>query len=183
MKKQQTKIKATYLMNNEINSPKVIELLKKKLSGGNKTLMASIAETIRVSVLKNIETEGQRLSKRWQKLSPKTIGGRKKKGYWPGKILQRTGQLKRSINSSYGENYAQVSTNLIYAAIHNYGGIIHRTSLKTFLRKKREGKEAKQPKTNKMSSIRIPARPFMQLISGDLEKIKSKIVRELTDGR
>lgn len=165
---------------NEFKSSEIIELLKKKLSSGNKTLMAQIAETIRVSVLKNIETEGQRLGKRWQKLSPKTVEQRKKKGYWPGKILQRTGQLKRSILSSYGENYAQVSTNLIYAAIHNYGGIIHRTSLKTFMRKKREGKEAKQTKTNKMSSIRIPARRFMELTSGDLEKIKSKIVRELT---
>lgn len=133
-----------------------------------------------LSVLKNFETEGGRLGNRWQRLSPNTIKDRQRKGYWPGKILQRTGQLKRSIISSYGENYAQVSTNLIYAAIHNYGGIIHRSSLKTFLRKKREGKEAKKPKTNRMSSIRIPARPFMKLTENDIEKIKSKILKELT---
>lgn len=96
--------------------------------------------------------------------------------------MVRTGRLKDSINSSYGDNYAQVSTNLIYAAIHNYGGLIHRSSLKTYLRKKKEGKASPPPTRNKMSSVRIPARLFMQLTSGDMEKIKSKILKGLTKG-
>jgi phage virion morphogenesis protein len=137
-------------------------------------------------VLKNFETEGSRIRKPWQKLSNQTIKQREKKGYWPGKILQRTGQLKRSIISSYGEDYAQVSTNLIYAAIHNYGGIIHRSTLKTILRKKMNSspltKSQRQYKAgnNKMSSIRIPARPFIQLNDQEIEKIKQKIVATLT---
>lgn len=94
--------------------------------------------------------------------------------------MQRRGQLKRSIISSYGEDFAQVSTNLIYAAIHNYGGVIHRSSLKTYLRKQREGKVSKKPSSNKMGSIRIPARPFMQLNNQDIEKIKQKIINALT---
>lgn len=166
-------------MTNEFKSPEIIELLKNKLSNKSK-LMVAVAETMRTAVLKNFETEGGRIGKPWQKLSQQTIKQREKKGYWPGKILQRTGQLKRSIISSYGEDYAQVSTNLIYAAIQNYGGVIHRSSLKTFIRKKREGKEAKRPKVNKMSSIRIPARPFMKLNEQDIEKIKQKIVSALT---
>ncbi|MEM4313413.1 MAG: phage virion morphogenesis protein [Thermoplasmata archaeon] len=167
-------------MNNEFKSPEIIELLKNKLSNKSK-LMVAIAETMRSAVLKNFETEGSRIGKPWQRLSHQTIKQREKKGYWPGKILQKTGQLKRSIISSYGEDYAQVSTNLIYAAIQNYGGVIHRSSLKTFLRKKREGKEAKKPTNNKMSSIRIPARPFMQLNNDDLEKIKKKIIYYLSN--
>lgn len=166
-------------MNNEFKSPEIIEQLKQRLNNKS-NLMLAIAETMRVAVLKNFETQGSRIGKPWQRLSPATIKQREKKGYWPGKILQRTGQLKRSIISSYGEDYAQVSTNLIYAAIQNYGGIVHRSSLKTFIRKKREGKSAKQPKANKMSSIRIPARPFMMLNEQDLEKIKSKIINALT---
>jgi phage virion morphogenesis protein len=166
-------------MDNEFKSPEIIEILKRRINN-RRDLMVSIAETMRVAVLKNFETEGSRLGKPWQRLSHKTIKQREKKGYWPGKILQRTGQLKRSILSSYGDDYAQVSTNLIYAAIQNYGGIIHRSSLKTYLRKKREGKEAKKPGRNKMSSIRIPARPFMKLNDQDLEKIKSKIINALT---
>lgn len=166
-------------MNNEFKSPEILELLKKKLNNKN-NLMVSIAETMRVAILKNFETQGSRIGKPWQRLSPLTIKQREKKGYWPGKILQRTGQLKKSIISSYGEDYAQVSTNLIYAAIQNYGGVIHRSSLKTYLRKKREGKDAKKPGNNKMSIIRIPARPFMKLNDQDIEKIKQKIVNALT---
>lgn len=166
-------------MNNEFKSPEIIELLKQKLANKSK-LMIAIAGTMRVAVLKNFETEGSRIGKPWQRLSHQTIKQREKKGYWPGKILQRRGQLKRSIVSSYGEDYAQVSTNLIYAAIQNYGGVIHRSSLKTFLRKKISGKDIKKPGRNKMSSIKIPARPFMQLNDQDIEKIKQKIVNALT---
>lgn len=167
-------------MQNEFKPPEIIELLKNKLENKNK-LMVAIAETMRTAILKNFETEGSRIGKPWQRLSHQTIKDREKKGYWPGKILQRRGQLKRSIISSYGEDFAQVSTNLIYAAIQNYGGVIHRSSLKTFLRKKTKGKEAKKPTNNKMSSIRIPARPFMQLSNDDLENIKKKIVLALTN--
>lgn len=171
-------------MENEFRSPEIIELLKRKLNN-NSTLMLSVAEAMRVAVLKNFETEGSRIGKPWQRLSHKTIEQRKKKGYWPGKILQRTGQLKRSIISSYSDNFAQVSTNLIYAAIHNYGGVIHRSSIKTYIRKKREGKTAnplkrsEKPGINKMSSIRIPARPFMKLNESDIDNIKQKIIRML----
>lgn len=166
-------------MQNEFKSPEIIELLKNKLANKSK-LFVAVAETMRTAVLKNFETEGSRIGKPWQRLSHQTIKQREKKGYWPGKILQRTGQLKRSILSSYGEDFAQVSTNLIYAAIQNYGGIIHRSTLKTYLKKKISHKEAKTPRQNKMSSIRIPARPFMHLNNQDIEKIKEKIILALT---
>ncbi|MFN3695329.1 MAG: phage virion morphogenesis protein [Ignavibacterium sp.] len=172
-------------MQNEFKSPEIIEMLKSKLKNKSK-LMVAVAETMRTAVLKNFETEGSRIGKPWQRLSHQTIKQREKKGYWPGKILQRTGQLKRSIISSYGEDYAQVSTNLIYAAIQNYGGIIHRSTIKTILKKKINSnpltKSQRQYKagSNKMSSIRIPARPFMKLNDQDIEKIKQKIVLALT---
>lgn len=166
-------------MENDFKAPELIHQLKNRLHA-NRPLMASIAETMRVAVLKNFETEGARLGEPWQDLAHSTRKQRQQQGYWPGKKLQRTGQLKRSIASSYGDNYARVSTNVVYAAIQNYGGVIHRSSLKTFIRKKREGKAAKQPKSNKMSSIRIPARPFMKLNDQDLEKIKSTIINALT---
>jgi phage gpG-like protein len=51
------------------------------------------------------------------------------------------------------------------------------------LRKKREGKQAKKPTLNKMSSIRIPARPFMKLDEQDIEKIKKNLILKLTEGK
>jgi len=158
--------------------------LKEKLSKGNRELMLSIAERMRAAVLKNFETEGARIGERWQRLSHATIKQREKKRYWPGKILQRTGQLKDSISLQADDTTAIVSTNLIYAAIHQYGGWIHRSSLKTYLRKKREGKDASFDKLrmtkNKMSSFYIPARPFMRLSEGDLYAIKEKIIKKIT---
>jgi phage virion morphogenesis protein len=166
-------------MKNEFESPEIIKLLKEKLSKGNRELMLSIAERMRAAVLKNFETEGARIGERWQRLSHATIKQREKKRYWPGKILQRTGQLKNSIISQADDTTAIVSTNLIYAAIHQYGGWIHRSSLKTYMRKKREGKAAKEPRKNKMSSFYIPARPFMKLNERDIEKIKELIIKAI----
>jgi len=57
---------------------------------------------------------------------------------------------------------------------------IHRSSLKTYLRKKLSRKDAKTPSKNKMISFYIPARPFMKLNESDLNKIKISIVNELT---
>jgi phage gpG-like protein len=64
--------------------------------------------------------------------------------------------LVRSVQPSYGRDYAQVSTNLVYAAIHHFGGTItpknkgalaFRVGGRSFVRK----------------SITIPARPFMTI--------------------
>jgi phage gpG-like protein len=52
---------------------------------------------------------------KWEKLKDSTIAQRKKKGYWPGKILQQTGTLKRSVTSRVFRDKAIVGTNLEYA--------------------------------------------------------------------
>ena len=145
-------------------------------------IMLEISETLRVAILRNFENEKDAATgKPWQRLAHRTIKQRTKAGHWPGKILQRTGLLKRSIISSAGTDFAQVSTNMVYAAIHNFGGIIHRSQVKTYLRKKTEGKETKKPGGNKMSSFRVPARPFMTVNQATIDKIKNQITRHLTD--
>lgn len=149
-------------------------------------IMLEISETLRVAILRNFENEKDAATgKPWQRLAHRTIKQRTKAGHWPGKILQRTGLLKRSIISSHGADFAQVSTNMVYAAIHNFGGVIHRSQVKTYLRKKREGKavspfgKAKKPGGNKMSSVRVPARPFMTVNQATIDKVKNQITRHL----
>jgi len=61
----------------------------------------------------------------------------------------------------------------------NCGGIIHRSTLNTYLRKKISRKVAKKPSKNKMFTIKIPARLFVKLNAQDLEKIKKKILNTL----
>jgi len=140
-------------------------------------LMNEISQIMLEAVMKNFDAEGR--PSKWARLKSSTLKQRQKKGY-TGKILQRTGALKRSIQASYNESSATVSTNLVYAATHQYGATISKSTLKTYLTQKKAGKDVAKPKSNRMSQWKIPARPFMNLTPKDGEKIKKSIVAYLT---
>jgi len=57
----------------------------------------------------------------WARLSEVTVALRAKSGHWPGKILQRSGRLAGSISSQVTPNSATVGTNVIYAAVQQFG--------------------------------------------------------------
>ncbi|MGA5655255.1 phage virion morphogenesis protein [Rahnella contaminans] len=44
-------------------------------------------------------------------------------GYTPGKILTLSGQLATSLTTDYGDDYALIGSNKVYAAIHQWGGL------------------------------------------------------------
>jgi len=111
--------------------------------------MKNIAGFMADSVEENFKQEGR--PEQWVELAESTIKQRKKKGYWPGKILQMRGELAASITSAYDETSAVVGTNKEYAAIHQFGG---------------------QAGRNK--KVEIPARPYLQIE----DKAKSKILRQ-----
>lgn len=54
----------------------------------------------------------------WQSLLPATV---KARGGDAHPILQRSGQLAASITSAYGKDFAEVGTNKLYAATHQFG--------------------------------------------------------------
>ncbi len=59
----------------------------------------------------------------WAGLSEETtIPAREAQGYWPGQILQVTGDLAASITTDYGDDYASIGTNKIYAPMMHFGG-------------------------------------------------------------
>lgn len=60
----------------------------------------------------------------WAKLSPFTIAARQVAGYWPGKILQQSGRLASSFEADFGAAFAAAGTNVIYAALQNFGGTV-----------------------------------------------------------
>ena len=96
----------------------------------NSDLYTEIGEMLVSSVQKNFDKEGrygalidgiwQGGKNTWRPLSAARIKERKRKGHWPGKILQDTGGLKLSINYEStrdgiilgaGKEYAQWLTN------------------------------------------------------------------------
>lgn len=126
--------------------------LSKKV-GNLSPIMREIAGIMHDAVEENFEKQGR---PRWKPLRPSTIEARKKKGYWPGKILQQRGRLAASISRKYDNNSARVGTNLEYAAIHQFGGLAGR------------GHKAK-----------IPARPFLKLTRQDMSDIKEVLRKYL----
>lgn len=139
-------------------------------------VMRVIAGDMERAVEKNFRSEGRPA---WLGLAPGTIAGRVKQGTWPGKILQRTGQLASSVETHSDSTSATVGTNLKYAAIHQFGG---RTRAHTITARKGKAlafggifrRQVRHPGSN------IPARPFLALDHDDERQIQESVLAFLT---
>ena len=128
--------------NKEVNK----KLLDLATRGENlRPLMKNIAGIFAYSTEENFKVEGR---PKWQDLAESTKKQRKKKGTYPGLILQVTGQLASTVNTYYDDNSAVIGSNFDYAAIHQLGG--------------QAGKGLK---------TEIPARPYLQLTDDDFAEI------------
>jgi len=156
-----------------------------------KPLMRAIAGIMNFAVEENFKTEGRRLKKGWTQLSNKTIKERTRKKKWPGKILNRHGAsgLSGSINQKWEERSAQIGSNKAYAAIHQFGGTINRAARSEIFERLRNTRGARKNKFKKLAddravkkgfsfkaySVRIPARPFLELNKNDIKKIEDAV--------
>lgn len=160
----------------------VLDALRRAASemGNAAPMMAGIAGIMHASVIRNFEEQGR---PKWQDLSPATKLSRAMGGQWkaaragnavqvrkPGMILNDTGMLKQSVQMSSTATQAVVGTNLVYAAIHQFGGKTkpHVIRPKTKRALSFGGivvRQVNHPGSN------IPARPFLCLTPGDLREI------------
>ncbi|MCB1621875.1 MAG: phage virion morphogenesis protein [Thiothrix sp.] len=93
----------------------------------------------------------------WPRLSRRTIEQRSKAKKWPGRILQASGQLAVSVSSTHNDTSATVSTNKVYARIHQFGGPAGR------------GHKA-----------RLPERPYLGLGSRDKTAIVEQVEKHIS---
>jgi phage virion morphogenesis protein len=126
-------------------------------------VLKPIGETIRTSIVKNFEVGGR--PQGWMKLSPLTVI--KARGYKTArakgnvfnvgvkagesgkKILVSSGRLMKSINvQQVSAREVVVGTNVVYAAIHHFGG-----------------------QAGRGRKVTIPARPYMLIQKEDWEEI------------
>lgn len=130
----------------------------------------------------------------WRALAEITKKDRRRKGYSldPRYILQRTGQLLKSIHASSDNDSAQVGTNKNYAGVHQFGHTFNHNAqsllYKSMHYKKnssrhkkgqfRKGKRTEfgEGPTFKARTISIPPRPFLVISESGLDKIKQSIV-------
>jgi len=140
----------------KVDDRDVVNLLNKlkKKTEDMTPAMRVIAGIMHDAVEENFEKEGQ---PRWIALAPATIKQRTKKGKWPGKILQQTGQLASSISEKATSKSAIVGTNKVYGAIQQLGG-----------------------KAGRGHKVTIPARPFLKLDNRALEAIRNTILSYIT---
>jgi len=116
--------------------------------------MAGIAAELASQTEARFQAEGPG----WPELSGRTILARSKSGHWPGKMLQRSGQLAASVQTEHGRDYVLISTANPYAAIHQFGG--------------RAGRGRK---------VKIPARPYLPLAGSRLTDEARRSVLEILE--
>lgn len=101
-------------------------------------LMKRLAGTMHHAVRQNFRQGGR----------PKWLG----LAYRNGKPLVDTGALRDSVNQNYDNDTAIVGTNMVYAAIHHFGGMAGRNR-----------------------KVRIPARPFLILTNEDKQDLMDDV--------
>ena len=113
--------------------------------GNLKPAMSIIGQIVRNSILKNFMEGGR------PKWKPS-----KKQG---GKTLVDTARLQNSITAKAFSDRAEVGTNVIYAAIHQFGG-----------------------KAGRGHKVNIPARPFLMVQPEDWTEINAALADYLLKG-
>ena len=137
-----------------IDSAKFAPSLKRLAACGRDSTpaMRAAAGIMNDAVEENFEAEGRPA---WKSLAASTLKQRAKEGS-TGKILQRRGNLARSITRHYDADSAVVGTNTVYAAIHNFGG-----------------------KAGRGNKVEIPAREFLHLEPEDEDDIERSFAKFL----
>ena len=145
-------------------------------------LMTALAGTMLDAVEENFQQEGRPKWLGWSRAYAKKREG--------GKILQKTGRLAASIRAAITNDDATVGTNVRYARIHNEGGEIkHEARTQDLYFKqykngsvsrqfvKKRNSNFVQSATIGAHTVKMPARPFLQLTGDDIKELESTAIR------
>lgn len=136
--------------------------------------MRIVGNIVRSSVVRNFEEGGR--PKKWQPHAEATIlGGIRKKDFTRkgalragaskrlrgGRVLIRKGRLMKSIKYKAYTDRVEVGTNVIYAAIHQFGG--------------KAGRKSRR--------VQIPARPYLMVQDEDWPEMRDAIADYITKRR
>lgn len=136
------------------------EKLKQMGKSDRSELMSVIAEALRTSTDERFDEEMSPDGEAWQR-SIRASGG--------GKTLTASGRLRNSIHARASSAGAEIGTNTIYAATHQFGdsGRTIRANKKPMLAFQIGGTWRRK----KQVTVNIPARPFLGMSEEDREEI------------
>lgn len=149
--------------NIRVDDREVMRLLRElsRRAKNMKPALKEVGEIMLLSVQENFDKEGR--PDKWEDLSEFTKRQRRRKGRWPGKILQQTGRLLQSINYRATADRVSLGTSVQYAPLMHFGG--------------RAGDYRSTAENNRGSlGPVVPARPFMLLQTPeDIDDIKETL--------
>lgn len=132
-----------------------------------------IGQSLLVNIRQGFEAERSPEGEAWEPLKPATVRRRKGDAH---PILQWEGWLKKTITPRVTSEGVIVGTNLVYAAVHQFGATINRAAgaIKLHFRRISRGKNKGQVRFAKANdkrakygmaaaahTLRIPARPYL----------------------
>jgi phage gpG-like protein len=141
-------------------------------------IIPPFAERVRRSIAMNFKQEGR--PNKWKRSKRAENEG--------GKTLSLKGILQNSISYRITQQKITYTTNVIYAAIHNFGGVINKTvTVKQHERtiKQAFGRVLDHIQTVSVSShqrkmnTKIPKRQFMMIQPEDLQYLQKTIEKEM----
>lgn len=177
----------------EVSDAALIEALATLAARGTELqpIMDEIGSALVASTLRRFETETGPDGQGWPALSRSTL---RQRGH-TARMLQAQGHLRQSITHRATASAVEVGTNLVYAAIHQFGGQIQRyaASMPIYRRQAdlqsgRAARFVKKSKSDFMSyhsvgahTVTIPARPYLGLDAEDQSAIAEIILGHLEE--
>ncbi len=151
-----------------------------KLSGDTNSLMGQFAGMMATDTANAFNRqEDPATGEKWMPLSPsyRALRIQNNKGE---SILDYDGGLRNSIKPTHGDDFAMVSTNKPYAAIHQFGG-----KTRPHVIRPKEKKALSIPRIGVRKSVNhpgsvIPARPYFGVSDWQLSRMRDIIVKAYT---
>lgn len=108
----------------EVKDQEVTAMLGRLMAGmkNMRPVMANVAQALASESERQFAAQSGPLGP-WPGLAASTMEARRKSGTWPGRMLQvSAGGLAASVQTAYGADFAQISSNKPYSAVHMFGG-------------------------------------------------------------
>ncbi len=175
-----------------------------RVLGDLRPTMSAIGAAMLFSTQRRFETKTAPDGQPWRPLAPRTARERAKRGRSPADILRDSGRLYQSltyqVNASGSTASVEWGSNVVYAAIHQFGGTIDVGERTQKIYQAYDAKNdfydprfRKKAKSNfertvkvKAHKITIPARPYLGINDADREAIIEMVdatIAQATGGR
>lgn len=165
--------------------------------GNMRPVWAEIGQILLESIMNNFLQHRAPDGTPWKPVSAAYTRWKSKKGKNPSEILTLGSRLRNSINARAETDSVTIGTNVVYAAIHQFGGAITMGGRSQTLAHDKGGRFMSRKKASKQKtgSVRVsiatigahavdmPARPFLGARDEDWGRISTALAKYIVSGQ